>query len=65
MQYAHNTSWTAAIHINNATGYTYDAATDTIMLTSNINALHTKLMFSYPSLTDAEGIVVAVNEAIN
>lgn len=58
-------SWTAAIHIGDATGYTYDAATDTIMFTSNSNALYTKLRFSYPSSTDAVGIVVTVNEAIN
>lgn len=63
--YYNGTSWTGAIYINNATGYTYDAATDTIMFTSNSNALYTKLRFSYPSSTDAAGIVVTVNEAIN
>ena len=63
--YYNGTSWTGAVHLNSATGYTYDTTTDTIMFTSNSNVLFTKLRFSYPATTDAAGIVVTVNEAIH
>lgn len=56
--------WTAAIHLQNANGYAYDAVTDTITFTSSSNVLHTKLRFSYPSTTDSAAIVVTVNEPI-
>ncbi len=62
--YFNGTTWTGAIHLQNAEGYAYDAVTDTITFTSNSNALYTKLRFSYPSTTDSAAIVVTVNEAI-
>ena len=63
--YYNGSSWTGAVYIQNTAGYAYDAATDTITFTSNSNALYTKLRFSYPATTDAAGIVVTVNEAID
>lgn len=63
--YFNGKTWTRAIHLQNAEGYAYDAATDIITFISDNDTLFTKLRFSYPSSTDAGGIVVTVNEAIN
>ena len=63
--YYNGSSWTSAKYIQAQTSYSYDSVSDTITFVSSNNSLFTKMRFSYPKTSDANSIVVTINEEIS